>query len=311
MSDSVIEFFALFKASDWLRVFATVLAIGVAGTAMKWARRIVGLRAGNEPTFRRERMVWLRNIILLSCLALVLSIWASKIAGFALSVAAVAGAMLLVSKELLSSVLGSVVLTFSRPFRIGDFVEIAGVRGRVVDTNWASTTLNETLEGHQLTGRTVVLPNSLLLSQAVRNETATGAYMMQIVRVGADPAADLERLEKCLLQAARNVSASWLAPADRHLAALESRSMVDLPSADPRVLLDLSDSRQAVLALRYVCRPIERVRTEQEILRQYWQAASREGLLGPAFRQARRAADLPAATEGQTQTAAGLAAASS
>jgi len=289
MLDRIVNDLNLLAVSEWGRLFATVLAIGVAAVAMKGAQRLAWGRTGGDPISRRERVVWLKNGILLGCALAILSIWASKIAGFALSLAAVAGAALIVSKELLSNMLGSLVLTVSRPFRIGDYVEIAGVRGRVVDTDWATTTLNETLESHQLTGRTVTLPNSLLLSQAVRNESATGTYMLQIVRVAVPPEADVGRLERCLLDAAREVSAIWLDPAARHFAALESRSLVDLPSAQPKVLLDLSDAKQTVLALRYVCRPSERVTTEQEILRRYWRAARvpvQGGASGPAAPEA-------------------------
>lgn len=272
MLDRIFSDLNFLAVSEWGRIFATLLAVGVAAAAMKWAQRLAWGRSGDDPIYRRERVVWLKNGILLGCALAILSIWASKIAGFALSLAAVAGAALIVSKELLLNMLGSLVLAVSRPFRIGDFVEIAGVRGRVVDTDWATTTLSETLDSHQMTGRAVTLPNSLLLSQAVRNESATGAYMLQIVRVAVPLDADIDRLERCLLDAAREVSAGWLEPAGRHLAALESISMVDLPSAQPKVLLDLSDGKQTVLALRYVCRPGERVTTEQEILRRYWRA---------------------------------------
>ncbi|HRO61626.1 MAG TPA: mechanosensitive ion channel [Burkholderiaceae bacterium] len=273
MLDRLAAELNLLAVSEWGRIFATLLAVGIAAMAMKWAHRLAWGRTSDDPYDRRERAVWLKNGILLACALAILSIWASKIAGFALSLAAVAGAALIVSKELLLNVLGSVVLAVSRPFRIGDFVEMGGVRGRVVDTDWATTTLSETLDSHQMTGRSVTLPNSLLLSQPVRNESVTGVYMAQIVRVAVPTGADLDHHERCLLEAAREVSSGWIDSAGRHMEALEMRNMLDLPSAQPKVLLDLSDSKQTVLALRYTCRPGDRVRAEQAILRRYWRAA--------------------------------------
>lgn len=63
--------------------------------------------------------------------------------------------------------------------------------------------------------------------------------------------------------------APWLADADRHLKQLESRDLVNLPSSEPRVLLQLHSAHECTLALRYCCRPNDRVKVEQSILRAF------------------------------------------
>lgn len=73
----------------------------------------------------------------------IISVWASTIAGFALSLAAVAGAVLIVSKELLMCVLGYLYITFVRPFKVGDLIEINQLHGRVIDIDIFATTLAE------------------------------------------------------------------------------------------------------------------------------------------------------------------------
>jgi len=59
---------------------------------------------------------------------------------FALSLAAVAGAVLIVSKELLMCVLGYLYITFVRPFKVGDLIEINQLHGRVIDIDIFATT---------------------------------------------------------------------------------------------------------------------------------------------------------------------------
>ncbi|MFP5406901.1 MAG: mechanosensitive ion channel family protein [Gammaproteobacteria bacterium] len=245
---------------------------------------------------RREQLAWVQNMSIAGGVVAVLFIWGSLIAGFALSLAAVAGATLIVSKELLLNLLGSAVLASTRPYRLDDFIEIAGIRGQVVRVDWLATTLAETLEGNQLTGKTVSVPNGLLLTQPVRNETATGRFIMQLVPLAVSPLADIARLEQLLLEAARKVCAPWLEEAGRHLAQVEARQLVDLPSAEPKVLLNFSDSRHTVLALRYVCRVDSRVHVEQEILRRFWRA-TREALVAllPASAQEAAGTAAPAA----------------
>jgi small-conductance mechanosensitive channel len=247
-----------FAQTEFGRITATVLVASIA--AVIWRFLQMRARVGSELPLdmarRRGNLVLAKNLLIVVALMLVASIWATKIAGAALSLAAVAGAILLVSKEFIANALGTAMLAISRPYRIGDFFQMV-------------TTIAETLEGHQLTGRTAVLPNSLLLTQPVRNLTATGAYMVNLLNVVVDPSEDLLALEQALLRAAGEVCAPWLEEADRHLEHMESIELIDLPSSQPRVLMQFHSAKDYTLALRYTCRPNDRVKVEQEILRKY------------------------------------------
>jgi small-conductance mechanosensitive channel len=253
------------------RLIATILII-ILGVALgrflqKHARR--RSLSAQDVARGRGNVVLIKNIVGGICLLLIATIWATTIAGVALSLAAVAGALLLVSKEFLANILGSALLAISRPYRVGDFIDIDHTRGRVLDTDLMVTKLAETLEGHQLTGRIAVLPNSLLLTRPVKNLTATGAYVVNLLNVVVERNEDLLFLETALLSAARDVCTPWLAEANQHLQHMESIELIDLPSAEPRVLVQLNCAEESTLSLRYACRPNDRVKVEQEILRRY------------------------------------------
>lgn len=275
-----------FAHTEMGRIIATVIAVVVTMILMKVIQRRAQRASSAEMEFfdRRGNFVLLKNLVLLSAVTVIGTIWASKIAGAALSLAAVAGALLIVSKEFLSNLLGTAFLTVSRLYRIGDFIEVDGIAGRVIDTDLLATTLSEAQDGSQLTSRTVALPHSLLLVKPVRNLTATGAYVVNLLKIAADVNEDLIALESVLLGAANEICKPWLAEADSHLKLIESRELMDLPSATPRVILQLNSAKEATLSLRYTCRPNDRVKVEQAILRRYL-----------AKRPSRQAATLPVA----------------
>ncbi len=260
-----------FAFTEMGRIVATIIAIVTTMLLLKAIQRRarVTTSSGMELAHRKGNLVLLKNLLLLAALIVIGTIWASKIAGAALSLAAVAGAMLIISKEFLANLLGTAFLTVSRLYRVGDFIEIDGVAGRVIDTDLLATTMSEALEGGQLTSRTVAIPHSILLVKPIRNLTATGAYVMNMLKVGADVNDDLIALESALLDAANEVCKHWLDEADAHLKFVESREMMDLPSAAPRVILQLVSAKEAMLSLRYTCRPNDRVKVEQSILRRY------------------------------------------
>ena len=261
----------LFIHPELGRIMATLVVIIVTMILMKLLQRRARYTTGarTEMARRRGNFVLIKNLVLFTSVIVIITIWASKIAGAALSLAAVAGAILIVSKEFWLNLLGTAALTISRLYRVGDFIELDGISGRVIDTDLLSTTLSETQDGNHLTSRTVTLPHSLLLVKPVRNLTATGEFVVNLLRIGLDPAEDLMAHEKILLETAREICQPWIAQADAHLQRIESRELMDLPSAEPRVIIQLNSSKEATLSLRYACRPIDKAKVEQKILRQY------------------------------------------
>ena len=283
-SASVLQFTSLAK-SEIGRILATLIVFWASAASIGFLQRRAGTRCSSEQEFARRRgnFVLAKNLILVGAMVALSIIWASKIAGVALSVAAVAGAMLIVSKDFLASLLGTAVLAITRPYRVGDFIEINGVSGRVVDTSMLNTTVADTSEGNLVTGANVILPHAMLLSMPVRNLTATGQYVLRLLPVSV-LYRDLTYCEPLLLKAALEVCGEWIDEASRHLKLMESREMVDLPSANPKVIMDLSKHEHAVLTLRYACRPDERINVEQAILRRYL------ALTGPGLHDAGSAA---------------------
>lgn len=253
------------------RIFATLLTLVVASLLMKLIQKHARLQTGSELEVakRRGNFVLLKNLVLVAAVIVIGTIWASKIAGAALSLAAVAGAMLIVSKEFLANLLGSAHLTVSRLYRVGDIIEIDGIIGRVVDTDLLATTVSEMGDGSQLTSRTVAIPHSLLLVKPLRHVTATGDYMVSMLRIAAAPDADFIKIESALLRAGNEICGEWIEHANQHLRRIERRELMDLPSAELKVILQLDDVKETTVSLRYCCPPNQKVKVEQAILRRF------------------------------------------
>jgi small-conductance mechanosensitive channel len=260
-----------FAQSEMGRILASLTAILVAALLMKIIQRRARnqSRACLEDQHGKNGFVLQKNLVLLCTVLVVIAIWASKIAGAALSLAAVGGAMLIISKDFVANLLGSAYLTATRSYRVGDFVEIDGLSGRVIDTDLLATTLLEMGDGSQLTSRVATIPHASLLIKPLHNLTATGEYAINMLKVVVDPQDDLLELEKALLKAANDVCSPWLINANLHLMRFETRELMDLPSAHPRVLIQLHGAKEATLSLRYTCAPNQKVNVEQSILRNF------------------------------------------
>lgn len=258
---------------QWERVIATVLLLGAGFVvAQLWARY---LGRGEVPAERRRlHLVWARNVIWSLVLFAIASVWASTIAGFALSLAAVAGAMLIVSKELVLCLLGYVYLTFVRPFKIGDVIEIGPVHGRVIDIDMLATTLAEHGDTGLPTGKTVAIPNALLLSMPLKNTSSTGEFVLHFLRIAmpVDRAIDLARIEAAATKAAIEATKSWQAEAEASLRQVADENFLDLPSGRIRVYWDFAEPQRLLLCVRLACPEKMRAKVGQDIFKATWQA---------------------------------------
>jgi len=221
---------------------------------------------------RRRWSVNLRNAgFLLGVLGL-LTIWARELETFALSMVAFAAAMVVATKELIMCIGGAFLRTMSNSYTLGDHIEVGQYRGRVVDITLFSTTIMEigpNHAAHQLTGRAISLPNSLLLTNAVIRENYMGDFVVHVITVPAPYSLDPASTEAMLLDTARTICEPFLADARSHMNHIEERYLIDIPSVEPRIAIQPVDEKQYRLILRVAIPAKERHRVEQAILHRF------------------------------------------
>ncbi len=258
------------------KVIVSVLLVVLALLASHlWARYLA--RGDMSAEKRRLHLVWARNLIWFVVLLVIVSVWASTIAGFALSLAAVAGALLIVSKELVMCVHGYLYVTVVQPYKVGDAIEIGPLRGRVIDIDMFATTLAELDASGQQTGKVAEFPNGLLLTTPLKNTSPTGAYLLHHIRMPLpeSQAGDLDRIEAAALAAADHAIAPWRDDAIAHFRKVSDEHFIAFPSGRTKVSWDFSDPEHLVLVVRVACPSLERHAVEQAVFRDTWRALAR------------------------------------
>jgi small-conductance mechanosensitive channel len=110
---------------------------------------------------------------------MVFNIWSEEIQKFAFSIAAFIVAIVLATREFIQCFIGFAYILSSRPFRIGDWVQVRNYYGEVHSTDWAKLTLLEiNVDDYQYTGKTLYLPNSQLITSVIKNLNFLKRYAM-------------------------------------------------------------------------------------------------------------------------------------
>jgi small-conductance mechanosensitive channel len=204
----------------------------------------------------------LRNVLrlVLGIVALVgvLGAFTDQWLGVLVSFGVIGFAITFALQQPILSFIGWVYVVIKRPFAVGDRVTIADVSGDVAEVDFLVTTLWETggeLTSNQPTGRTVTVPNSLVLSSEVVNHGALFDRIWTEVPVQVSYEADIPFVRDLVLDVAEEeLGDETRAAIERYRSRLdESPLELDLPSG-PTVNVAQEES-WVVLRLRVLVPP--------------------------------------------------------
>lgn len=225
---------------------------------------------------KRRWVVSVRNAIVFVLLIGLLVIWAHELQAFAVSLVAVAAALVLATKELILCWSGAALRVGGKVYSVGDRIQIAGHRGVVLDHDVFATKLLEIGPGHAshlYTGRVTVFPNSLLFMNPLVKENPDQEYGLYILEISLKDTDDWRDAERYLLDAAKAECSPFMEEASRQMKLLEQTNLLEAPSPEPRITIQVIEAGRIQLVLRFPAPDRGRSRIEQAILRRYLIAA--------------------------------------
>lgn len=252
------------------QVVGTVVLILVAIAIRLLAERFLAKRSNVEAEQRRRTISNLRNSLFFIVLIGLMFIWAPALRTFALSLTAFAVAIILATKEIILCISGSLVKAASRSMRVGNWIEINGMRGEVVDQSLLSTTIQELGNGtghYDFTGRTIILPNSIFLSSPIVNERFFKRYVIHSFHLMTDPLDDVETIERSMIDAVVEEMEEHIENATRYNALIEKQAGIDIVDLDPRSTLSITSDGKTKITITAFLPTLHAVPIEQKAVR--------------------------------------------
>lgn len=270
MLEQIQTWLANFALSDSVLslITSSIILIAVIIALRALVARFIS-RSVATAELRLKWMVQSRNALLLLLLLGLILIWGEELRTLALSIVAIAVAFVVATKELILCVIGTILKTVSRSFELGDRIQIKEFRGDVIDQNLLATTIMEVGPGkitHQRTGRTLVIPNAMFVSEPVINESFTHDYVFHVFTIPFKREDDWHAAQLAFLESAKRHSASYLEEVRRYMNRVSMRRGLEVPSVDPRVTIQVPTAGEIHLIVRVPVKSGERGFIEQSIL---------------------------------------------
>ncbi|UPW00086.1 mechanosensitive ion channel family protein [Halorussus gelatinilyticus] len=124
--------------------------------------------------------------VYVSAVSIILGLWKVNLSGLLVGAGFLGIVVGMAARQTLGALLAGFVLMFSRPFEIGDWVEVDDEEGIVTDISIVNTRIQT------FAGEYVMIPNDIVSGEKIVNKSRKGRLRIE-VEVGVDYEADVER----------------------------------------------------------------------------------------------------------------------
>jgi small-conductance mechanosensitive channel len=196
-------------------------------------------------------------------------IWIDAFNNFGTYLGLVSAGVAIALSDLLKNMAGWAYVVVRRPFRVGDRIELRGIRGDVVDIRLFRFTLMEVgnwVDADQSTGRLVHVPSGLLFTHELVNYTEGFPYMWDEIAVLVTFESDHRRAEELIYDAMRLGVPNIEEAAAAEIRETARRYQIKLGTLTPIVYLSVRDSG-VLLTGRYLSTARGRRDIEQAVWR--------------------------------------------
>lgn len=194
-----------------------------------------------------------------------IKIWFEGFANFFNYIGLVAAALTIVCKELIVNFVAMWVIAWRDLFSHGDRIQVGNFTGDVARKGPLFFSLVEVgnwVDGDQSTGRTIRVPNALVLTTPVANYTKGVGYIWNELSVVVGLDADWKLARTLLNQAVQAFYAEYGSPPE--VGMHDDEEFVFYKKTKPKVYVHVADGG-VKLDLRYLCRPKRRRDSEHFI----------------------------------------------
>ncbi|CAH8191157.1 mechanosensitive ion channel family protein [Vibrio aestuarianus] len=237
-------------------------------------RRLVLSQIRGDVAFITEKQrKWMsrtKNGIFGLTIVILFVLWQSEINEFALSVTAIAVAIVVASKEIILCFTGSIQRASSRSFRIGDWIEVGKLSGEVIEHNLMATVIQEIDLNHgqyHYTGKTATLPNSMFFTFPVKNLNFMKRYVFHNFSIVVPNFVNLFPLLPIMHEKIEAHFAHFIDVARRYNNMIEKHAGVDLPNAEPHIQISSTAAGEQVVHFMIFC-PTERANHLEQLIRE-------------------------------------------
>jgi small-conductance mechanosensitive channel len=248
------EFLALFITNDLARKLLTTLAgLLVIFLLVRLGQKLITEYVADGYSRSVLRKV-LAAIGTVAGLFFALGVLSAHLGEFTVALGVAGAGIAFALQEVIGSIAGWIALSLQHFYRIGDRVQLGGIKGDVIEISILRTTLmeiGEWVNGDLYSGRIVRIANSFVFKEPVFNYSADFPFLWDEIMVPIKYGSDYGLARQIIEQALLEVTGSNIPEAEKTWGKVLRKYSVEKASVQPMITLVANDNWMAFTG-RYV-----------------------------------------------------------
>lgn len=213
-------------------------------------------RGAKDPRARYKWRKTITYLVLLIGIVWMWHIWIGRVGALATYLGLLSAGLAIALKDTVQNLAGWAYIVWSRPFDVGDRVQIGSHAGDVIDVHLFQFTLNEIgnwVDADQSTGRIVHVPNGKVLSEPMANYDRGFRYIWSEIPVTITFESNWKRAKELLEAIAARHAEQLTEQVEKELLEASRQYLIAYTKLTPIVYVRVRDSG-ICLTLRYLIR---------------------------------------------------------
>ena len=223
------------------------------------------------------------------CILFVTVVFRDALGNLAVILGAATAGIAFALKEVIISIAGWVAVTFGDFYKVGDRVELGGIKGDVIDIGFGRTTLmelGEWVKGDLYTGRIVRVANSFVFKDPMFNYSRDFPFLWDEMTVPVKYGSDYELALSTLQNSVEEVCGGYVEEANKHWKHITKKFLVEDAQIEPMVTYFFNDN-WVEYTVRYVVdykkRRTVKFELHRKILKEFESHSDKVGLASATF----------------------------
>jgi small-conductance mechanosensitive channel len=235
------------------RLTITVAGLALVFLAMRLLRRTAGRYLRDNTTrYQARKLVTFAGY--LAAAVFVALVFSDRFGGFTVTLGVAGAGVAFALQEVIASVAGWVAVAFGGFYRVGDRVQLGGIKGDVIDIGVLRTTImqiGEWVDADQYNGRIVRVANSFVFKEPVFNYSGEFPFLWDEIMVPIKYGSDYRLARQLIEQAAEQIVGDYSRGAEEAWERITRRYLIEKAAVRPMVTM-VATQNWIEFTLRYV-----------------------------------------------------------
>ncbi len=190
----------------------------------------------------------------LAVILVVIAVFSERLATLGITLGVVGAGVALALRDVITSVAGWATISTGNVYKTGDRIQLAGVRGDVIDIGVFRTTLMEIgqwVQGDLYNGRIVRVANNAVFKEAVYNYSADFPFVWDEITLPVKFGGDYKLAGEILNRVATDLLGEYVASAKATWKSVAQKYLIEEARIEPMVTLVANDN-WVEFTLRYI-----------------------------------------------------------